>query len=84
MSTSGRNTRKPATSNDWRRVRELELFCDGVAVQTLIRIGAPPSSLIDASADNRHRFRRAERVGHGPDAETRIQASPSARVSAKS
>ncbi len=35
-------------TTDWLRVRELELFCDGVAVQTLLRIGAPPSSLIDA------------------------------------
>ena len=34
--------------NDWHRVRELELFCDGVALQTLVRIGAASSSLIDA------------------------------------
>ncbi len=33
--------------NDWRRVRELELFCDAVALQTLVRIGAPPSALIN-------------------------------------
>ncbi len=35
-------------SNDWPRVRELELFCDGVALQTLVKIGAPPSALIEA------------------------------------
>jgi Zn-dependent protease with chaperone function len=34
--------------HDWRRVRELELFCDAVAIKTLIRIGTPPSALIDA------------------------------------
>ncbi len=34
--------------NDWRRIRELELFCDGIALSTLVRIGAPPSTLIDA------------------------------------
>ena len=47
--------------NDWRRVRELELFCDGVAVQTLVRIGAASSSLIDAlrimtASDQRNGF----------------------------
>ena len=34
--------------NDWHRVRELELFCDGVALQTLIKLGAASASLIDA------------------------------------
>jgi Zn-dependent protease with chaperone function len=34
--------------HDWRRVRELELFCDAVALKTLIRTGTPPSALIDA------------------------------------
>jgi hypothetical protein len=34
--------------NDWHCVRELELFCDGVALQTLVRMGASSSALIDA------------------------------------
>jgi predicted Zn-dependent protease len=34
--------------NDWTRLRELELFCDTVAISTLIRIGISPSALIDA------------------------------------
>ncbi len=47
--------------NDWRRVRELELFCDGVALQTMVRIGAASSSLIDAlrimtASDQRNGF----------------------------
>jgi hypothetical protein len=47
--------------HDWRRVRELELFCDAVAVYTLIRIGIPPSTLIDAlrtivASDERNGF----------------------------
>jgi predicted Zn-dependent protease len=33
---------------DWSRIRELELFCDGVAISTLVRIGVSPSALIDA------------------------------------
>jgi hypothetical protein len=31
-----------------RRLRELELFCDGVATVTLARIGAAPAALVDA------------------------------------
>lgn len=47
--------------HDWRRVRELELFCDAVAVYTLTRIGVPPSTLIDAlrtmvASDERNGF----------------------------
>ncbi len=47
--------------NDWRRVRELELFCDAVALQTLARIGAPPTALINAlrimtASDERNGF----------------------------
>jgi len=34
--------------NDWTRQRELELFCDGISMLTLARIGAAPSTLIDA------------------------------------
>jgi len=34
--------------NDWSRLRELELFCDGVAILTLVRIDVSPSALIDA------------------------------------
>jgi Zn-dependent protease with chaperone function len=34
--------------NDWTRQRELELFCDGVSMLTLARIGAARSALIDA------------------------------------
>jgi hypothetical protein len=34
--------------HDWHRVRELELFCDAVAVFTLVRMAVPPSTLIDA------------------------------------
>ena len=33
---------------DWSRIRELELFCDAVALQTLVRLGAAPSALVDA------------------------------------
>ncbi len=47
--------------NDSRRLRELELFCDAVALQTLVRIGAPASALIDAlrimtASDERNGF----------------------------
>src|SRR5579884_4354225 len=47
--------------HDWRRVRELELFCDAVAVYTLISIGVPSSTLIDAlrtmaASDERNGF----------------------------
>lgn len=43
------------------RVRELELFCDAVAVYTLIKVGVPPSALIDAlrkiaASDERNGF----------------------------
>ena len=34
--------------NDWTRQRELELFCDGMSMLTLARIGAAPTTLIDA------------------------------------
>ena len=33
---------------DWNRLRELELFCDGIAVVTLARIGSDPSDCIAA------------------------------------
>ena len=33
---------------DWKRLRELELFCDGIAVVTLVRIGSDPSDCIAA------------------------------------
>jgi len=32
----------------WRQLRALELFCDGVAMVTLARIGADPATLTDA------------------------------------
>jgi hypothetical protein len=49
------------TRKDWRRVRELELFCDAVSVNSLVRTGAPPSALIDAlrtmtASDERNGF----------------------------
>ncbi len=33
---------------DWRKLRALELFCDGVAMVTLARIGADPATLTEA------------------------------------
>jgi hypothetical protein len=33
---------------DWHRIRELELFCDAVALETLVKAGTPPSALMDA------------------------------------
>jgi predicted Zn-dependent protease len=47
--------------NDWPAVRKLELFCDGVALQTLARMGAAPSALIDGlrildASDQRNGF----------------------------
>jgi Zn-dependent protease with chaperone function len=34
-------------AGDWARSRELELYCDGVAILTLRRLGATPETLID-------------------------------------
>jgi hypothetical protein len=46
---------------DWRHIRQLELFCDAIAVNSLVRTGAPASALIDAlrtmtASDERNGF----------------------------
>ena len=37
-----------ASRGDWGRLRELELYCDGLAIVTLVKIGADPRALTAA------------------------------------
>jgi hypothetical protein len=54
-------------SKDAKRLRELELICDGIAVMTLTRMGIPPERL-DSAIEKVFRYNR-ERLGEALDAD---------------
>jgi predicted Zn-dependent protease len=63
--------RQAVKRDDHRRLRELELFCDGIAILTLLRAGLDPSPLL-AATENIAKFNRISAV-----AEANIYQYPS-------
>jgi hypothetical protein len=65
------------TRKDAKRVRELELVCDAIAIVTLIRLDVPPERLESATEKvfsyNRERFGEALNAGNYPSLQARRQ-----------
>lgn len=67
--------RQAVKRSDDRRLRELELFCDGVAILTLRRAGLDPAPLLTAT----EKIAKFNRISAMPEANTYQYPSPGER-----